>query len=179
MQALTHWPLQASRRITGVLTNIDGTLTPQSAITLDALAVLHELKAAGLPVIAVTGRSVDWSEPFAQGWPVNAIGAEHGAVALLSAQKGGSRISAGREPLLKACQYDTHVRLANRACIQQVARRVMKEIPGTAMAQDSVGRETNMAIDPSEFANLNADGIAQVVKIMRSGGMTVRWLRSS
>ena len=72
MQALNHWPLEARRRITGVLTDIDDTLTTAGAITPDALAALGALKAAGLPVIAVTGRPSGWSEPFALEWPVDA-----------------------------------------------------------------------------------------------------------
>ena len=66
MQALNHWPLAARRRISGVLTDIDDTLTTEGAITPDALAALGALKAAGLQVIAITGRSVGWSEPFAR-----------------------------------------------------------------------------------------------------------------
>ena len=63
------------------------------------------------------------------------------------------------------------MRLANQLRIQQVARRVVREVPGAALAQDSAGRETDMAIDHGEFANLSLDGIAQAVQIMRSEGM--------
>ena len=81
MQALTHWPLGARRRITGVLTDIDDTLTTAGAITPNVLAALGLLQAAGLCVIAVTGRPAGWSEPFALEWPVDTIVAENGAVA--------------------------------------------------------------------------------------------------
>ena len=87
MQALKLWPLEARRRITGVLTDIDDTLTSAGAITPDTLAALGALKAAGLHVIAVTGRPAGWSEPFALVWPLDAIVAENGAVAFLSCQK--------------------------------------------------------------------------------------------
>ena len=82
MQKLDQWPLTDRRGITGVLTDIDDTLTTEGVITPDALAALADLKAAGLPVIAVTGRPVGWSRPFALAWPVDAIVAENGAVAL-------------------------------------------------------------------------------------------------
>ena len=87
MHALKNWPIEARSRITGVLTDIDATLTTEGAITPDALAALGALKAAGLPVIAITGRPVGWSAPFACDWPVDAIVAENGAVALLSCPK--------------------------------------------------------------------------------------------
>ena len=66
----------------GVLTDIDDTLTTAGAITDDALQALHDLHAAHIPVIAITGRPMGWSEPFARDWPLAAIVAENGAVAL-------------------------------------------------------------------------------------------------
>ena len=73
MQPLSHWPVEDRRQIIGVFTDIDDTLTTSGAITPDALQALAELKAAGLEVIAITGRPVGWSEPFARSWPVDAI----------------------------------------------------------------------------------------------------------
>jgi hypothetical protein len=39
--------------------------------------------------------------------------------------------------------------------MQRIAQRVLKEIPGTAMAQDSSGRETDIAFDHNEFHHLS------------------------
>ena len=50
--------------VIGLFTDIDDTLTTNGAITADALQALADLKAAGLVVVAVTGRPVGWSEPF-------------------------------------------------------------------------------------------------------------------
>ena len=71
MLPLNSWPLQDRQRISGVFTDIDDTLTTDGVITPDALAALYQLKAAGLTVIAITGRPVGWSEDFAKTWPVN------------------------------------------------------------------------------------------------------------
>ena len=87
MQAFEDRPLTARRRITGVMTDIDDTLTTEGAITPDALAALTAFRTAGLDLIAITGRPVGWSEPFAREWPVDAIVAENGAVALVSKRK--------------------------------------------------------------------------------------------
>jgi len=48
---------------------------------------------------------------------------------------------------------------------------VLREVPGTRLAQDSAGRETDIAIDHSEFTQLPPEHIAQVVEIMQSEGM--------
>jgi HAD superfamily hydrolase (TIGR01484 family) len=172
MQALTTWPVAARRDITGVLTDIDDTLTTAGAITADALAALAALKAAGFPVIAITGRSVGWSQHFALDWPVDAIVAENGAVAIFLSKKGLQPNQDGRKQLSKLYQQDAPTRLANQARMQHVAGRVMAEVPGAVLVQDSFGRETDMAIDHGEFANLPPLAIAQALQIMRSEGMT-------
>jgi len=159
MQPLALWPVAERRRITGVLTDIDDTLTTEGRVTPDALQALHDLRAAGLHVIPVTGRPVGWSVPFAQAWPVNAIVAENGAVAL---------VQAGTH---KRYQQDAATRSANYARLQQVAQRVLREVPGATLAQDSPGRETDIAIDHSEFTQLPPDKIEQVAQLMRSEGL--------
>ena len=181
MQQFEHWPLEARQAIRGVLTDIDDTLTTDGAITPDALAALVALKAAGLPVIAVTGRPVGWSEPFARDWPLDAIVAENGSVALYlkkQLKKTGFEHQTGlqpnenvREQLLKRYQQSESLRRENLACMQRVAARVLREVPGTQLARDSVGRETDIAVDHSEFAQLPPERIAEAVSIMRSEGM--------
>lgn len=182
MQNLDSWPLAERRAITGVLTDIDDTLTTFGAITSDALAALHALKAADLPVIAVTGRPVGWSEPFALAWPVDAIVAENGAVALFRSAIGPkmpeieARIALqpnpdGRMQLLKLYQQGETERHQNFALMQQVAARVLQGVPGTQLARDSAGRETDIAIDHSEFSTLTREQIAQTLQIMRSAGL--------
>jgi HAD superfamily hydrolase (TIGR01484 family) len=147
----------------GVFTDIDDTLTTEGAVTGDALQALAQLKAAGLHVVPITGRPVGWSAPFAAQWPVDAIVAENGAVALQRNDAGG---------IHKLYQQDAPTRSANYARMQQVAARVLREVPGTALAQDSPGRETDIAIDHSEFTHLPQSSIDAALRIMRAEGMT-------
>ena len=44
-------------------------------------------------------------------------------------------------------------------------------MPGTTLARDSAGRETDIAIDHSEFTQLPPAQIAQVVAVMQRAGM--------
>ena len=172
MQPVDQWDFALRRRITGVFTDIDDTLTTDGAITVDALAALSALKAAGFTVIAITGRPVAWSEPFARDWPVDAIVAENGAVSLqLTHQKGLQPNDSIHKLLSKRYQQDEATRTANFARMQQVVRRIQREVPGAVLAQDSVGRETDIAIDHSEFTQLLPAQIAQVMQIMQAEGM--------
>ena len=155
-----------------VFTDIDDTLTTEGAITADALAALGALQAAGLRVVAITGRPVGWSEPFAARWPVDAIVAENGAVALLPSHEKGLRApSIGRGQLSKLYQQDAPTRAAHFTRMQAVLARIEREMPGVHRATDSPGRETDIAIDHSEFAQLDEAQIAAVAALMKSEGM--------
>ena len=172
MKPLSTWPLDDRQRIKGIFTDIDDTLTTDGAITPDALAALYVLKAQGLSVIAITGRPVGWSEPFALSWPVDAIVAENGAVLLQNTYQNSLQPKQiERKQLSKSYQQSDAIRAANYTRMQQVGQRILRKIPGTLLAQDSAGRETDMAIDHSEFTHLAPEKIAQVVAIMKAEGM--------
>ena len=154
-------PAAALRGALGVLTDIDDTLTTAGAITPDALSALQRLRDAGLHVIAITGRPMGWSEPFASAWPIDAIVAENGAVALFGGAQG------------VAVEYaqDHSTRAANAQRLRKVAARVLREVPGCTLAQDSSGRVTDIAVDHSEFARLTPSQVGQVVAVMCAEGM--------
>jgi HAD superfamily hydrolase (TIGR01484 family) len=164
LQPLSTWPLSARQKIVGVFTDIDDTLTADGAITPDALQALHQLKAAGLMVIPITGRPVGWSMPFALKWPVDAMVAENGAVALLH--------NAQTNQVSKIYQQDQAIRNHNFEQMQRIARKVLEEIPSTVMSQDSAGRETDIAFDHSEFHQLSPQQIEQVLQLLKQEGMT-------
>ena len=185
---LRELPPGAWRDVVGVFTDIDDTLTTDGAITPDALAALAALRDAGVRVIAITGRPVGWSEAFALAWPLDAIVAENGAVALVATPptEGAGWPSSSnaiskeidRQPVphlrsqLSKLYLDGAVtRQANFAHLQRVAARILREVPGATLAQDSPGRETDIAIDHSEFAQLSAPQIDQVVALMRAEGL--------
>jgi HAD superfamily hydrolase (TIGR01484 family) len=162
MLKLPSWSTRGLRPI-GVFTDIDDTLTTEGAITPDALQALADLKAAGLQVVPITGRPVGWSTPFVNRWPVDAIVAENGAVGLLPDPAHGLR---------KIYQQDAATRERNLARMQAVGQRVLREVPGAQLSRDHAGRETDIAIDHSEFSHLPQSAIDAVVRIMHSEGMT-------
>ena len=152
--------------VDGLLTDIDDTLTRDGAIEPVALAALGRLRDAGVRVVAITGRSMGWCEPFARppplGWPIDAIVAENGAVALRSVN-GALQID---------FVQDAATRTRNALRLNEVAQRILREVPGATLARDSAGRVTDMAVDHSEFARLDAHAIEHVVALMRDAGMT-------
>jgi HAD superfamily hydrolase (TIGR01484 family) len=145
------------------MTDIDDTLTRDGAIEPAALAALQRLADAGLPVIAITGRPMGWSQPFAAAWPVAAIVAENGAVALR--QQGG-------QLQIDYVQSEAE-RTLNSQRLAHAAQTVLREVPGAQLAQDSAGRVTDIAIDHSEFTHLPPEAIAQVCQLLQGQGLTV------
>ncbi len=114
-------------------------------------------------MFAITGRPAGWSEAFALAWPVNAIVAENGAVALWRGADG---------TLQKAWLQDEATRRANFAQLRAVAQTILTALPHTRLSQDSPGRETDIAIDHSEHAHLSDADIARTVAILRAEGLT-------
>ena len=147
--------------VCGVFTDIDDTLTSDGRLEPAARQALDALHAAGMPVIAITGRPMGWSLPFAQIWPVAAIVAENGAVAMLR----------NGDALRTEYAQDEATRVRNAERLRSVSAMVLREVPGVTLAQDSPGRITDIAVDHSEFAHLDAATIARVVALMQREGM--------
>lgn len=149
------------REVRGVLTDIDDTLTTEGVIPMGVAAALAALREVGLPVLAVTGRPMGWSVPVVEGTPVAAVVAENGAVALF------------READQTRVEYaqGEAERAVNARRLMAAAARVLREVPGAALARDSAGRVTDIAIDHAEFAHLSEAVIERVVAVMREEGM--------
>jgi len=147
--------------VRGVLTDIDDTLTTDGAITPDALDALQALHAAGVPVIAITGRPMGWSEPFARDWPIGAIVAENGGVAMFREGEG----------LAVEYAQDAATRDRNAQRLRHAAECVLRDVPGAMLSRDSGGRATDIAVDHSEHARLTPQRIAEVLRVMRAQGM--------
>ena len=181
MLPLADWPASERRGITGVFTDIDDTLTTEGVITPDSLQALADLKAAGLTVIAITGRPIGWCAPFMAGtapWPVDAMVAENGAVAFVHTRPDDAASNIALEPssnidtsLSKLYQQDAVTRAANQMRMQQIGARVMFEVPGVFVTRDIVGRETDLAFDYHEHARLTPETVQRVVGLLQGYGM--------
>lgn len=147
------------------MTDIDDTLTSGGRLDPQAARALLQLAAAGVPVVAITGRPLGWSADLLRNEPaaatLRAVVAENGAVALLPGNGGVQT---------EYAQDDT-TRQQNARRLQQVLARIVAEVPGAVPARDSAGRVTDIAIDHSEFMQLSAGAIAAVVALMQAAGM--------
>ncbi len=152
-------------QLRGVMTDIDDTLTDHGELGPAAAAALHRLADAQVPVLAITGRPLGWSETLLRthhaAATLRALVAENGAVALLPTPQG----------LQTEYAQEAVTRQTNSTRLRQVLARVLAAVPGATAARDSAGRVTDIAIDHSEFTQLPAAAVARVVEIMRAEGM--------
>jgi len=152
----------AGQGVRAVLFDIDETLTSAGKLTAHAYAALERLHAAGKRSIAVTGRPAGWCDHIARMWPVDAVVGENGALYFL--------FTAGR--LEKHYREPPEVRARNRERLAEVARTIIAEVPGVALASDQAYRETDLAIDYCEdVPALPLEAAERVADLMRQAGM--------
>lgn len=154
-----HPELQPVR---GVLTDIDDTLTRHGRIEPAAAQALAQLHESGVPVVAITGRPMGWSLRLARQWPLKAIVAENGSVAILP----------GPRRVRVEFSQDLATRQAHARHLRRVAGRIVQAVPGAVLARDSHGRMTDIAVDHSEHTHLDRLSVARVVSIMQDEGLT-------
>ena len=167
MKPLADFPLAARKDIRGVLTDIDDTLTLHGQLPAVAYTALERLKAAGLLVIPVTGRPAGWCDHIARMWPVDAVVGENGAFWFRHDPRAGK--------LVKRYVVNEEERALRRARLGAIADRVLREVPGSAIASDQDYREADLAIDFREdVPPLPLAQVQRIVEIMQSEGLTAK-----
>jgi hypothetical protein len=154
-----------ARAIDALLFDIDETLTTEGKLTALAYAALERLHVAGKRVIAVTGRPAGWCDHIARMWPVDAVVGENGAFYFCLAE--------GK--LHKRFADDEKTRAAKRGRLDAIAKTILGQVPGCAVASDQPYRETDLAIDYCEdVPPLPLEAAERIAALMRGAGLTAR-----
>lgn len=167
MRPLVALPDVARMAIRGVLTDIDDTLSTGGKISAVAYAAMERLHQAGLLVIPVTGRPAGWCDHIARMWPVDAVVGENGALYMLHDER--SKV------LRKRYLESDPDRSAARERIAGVATRILRAVPGCALASDQPYRDTDLAIDYCEdVVPLPPQAVDRITALMHAEGMTCK-----
>jgi len=160
-------PAAAAKNIRGVFCDIDDTLTSEGKLTARAYAALERLHADGKLVIPITGRPAGWCDHIARMWPVDAVVGENGAFYFY--------YDRARRKLAQRFLFDAQTRATNREKMSVVRERILREVPGCALASDQLYREADLAIDFCEDVPRLAEAeIDRIVGLMRAAGMTAK-----
>jgi HAD superfamily hydrolase (TIGR01484 family) len=155
------------RRIHGLLFDIDDTLTTDGRLTAEAYAAMERLKNAGKLVLPITGRPAGWCDHIARMWPVDAVVGENGAFYFWH--------DAAAKKLRKRYIDADEVRARHRARFEAIARRILAEVPGCALASDQAYRENDLAIDYCEdVAPLPLEAAERIARLMRDEGLNAK-----
>src|SRR3954463_9750195 len=133
-------------RLRGIFCDVDDTLTHAGALVPAAYAALTAAAAAGIRVVAVTGRPAGWAEVFACTWPLDGAIAENGAFAV--------RRRAGNQGVERLTWDDADRCSANGRRLHQIAEEIRREVPGAKVADDQWLRRCDFAFDIGETQQL-------------------------
>jgi HAD superfamily hydrolase (TIGR01484 family) len=167
VKPLAEFPVEDRGRIRGVLTDIDDTLTSHGRLFAASYTALERLQGAGLLVVPVTGRPAGWCDHIARMWPVDAVVGENGAFWF--------RHDSKARKLVKRYVVSDMERQRRADQLLKIGRKILAEVPGSAIAADQAYREADLAIDFREdVPELPREAVAKIVEIMEGEGLTAK-----
>ena len=167
MRPLAEFSLAARRRIRGVLTDIDDTLTTGGRLSAEAYGAMERLQRAGFLVVPITGRPAGWCDHIARMWPVDAVVGENGAFYF--------RYDDAARKMTKRFLVSDEERAANRRRLETLRDEILAAVPGAALASDQLYREADLAIDFCEdVERLPTSEIERIVALFEAAGATAK-----
>ena len=160
---LAEWPRDGRRAIKYLLTDIDDTLTDGGQLGAATYGAMHNLHAAGIEIIPVTGRPAGWCDHIARMWPVAGVIGENGAF-YFAYDKGR------REMSRRFWRSEEERKIDNRK-LDALRERILKEVPGAAVPSDQPYRVADLAIDFAEDVTpLDDVAINRIVALFEAEG---------
>ncbi len=164
MRPVREIPTGLCRDLEWFFTDIDDTLTSAGMLPERSYGALWDLSRAGIRVVPVTGRPAGWCDHIARMWPVAAVVGENGAFFYSYDRTARTML---RRYTLPSAQL-----AAGRDRLERIARRVLAEVPGTAVAADQPFRISDWAIDFREdVPPLSQEGIDAICRILAEEGV--------
>ena len=162
---LARLPVGLCRDLSFLFSDIDDTLTTHGMLPESSYGALWDLMRAGIRVVPVTGRPAGWCDHIARMWPVAGVVGENGAFyyAYDRERRVMTRRQIPAEPGAPAFDRDT---------LARTAARVLREVPGTALAADQAFRVSDFAIDYCEdVAPLPPESVDHICRILAEEGV--------
>ena len=167
MKPLAELPVTAVRQVRFVLCDIDDTLTDYGRLSGLAYTAIERLRNTGYKVIPVTGRPAGWCDLIARQWPVDGVVGENGAFYFHYDDK--------NRRMRRRFWYDAATRRLHRGSLDALAERIIREVPGAAVAADQPYRVSDLAIDYREdVPPLDKQAVDRIVEIFHEDGATAK-----
>ena len=167
MQPIHKFPKDIAKNITCVFTDIDDTLTTEGSLPACAYNALEALTKAGIHVAPITGRPAGWCDMIARLWPVAGVVGENGAFYF--------SYDRDQKKMIRAYDTDELTRTSDRKRLDNIAERILTEVPGCAISVDQTFRDTDLAIDIAEdVPELDEPSVLRIKEIFEEEGAVAK-----
>ncbi len=146
--------------IRGLCFDVDDTVTTDGVVDPEAFQALHDLRAAGVHRIAVTGRPLGFAEVIARTWPVDAAVGENGA--------GWIGVRRGR--LHRGYLEPEEVRADHARALARLRDEIAEALPEIRETRDAWARRCDLAFDVAEFDRHPPERVAALVARIEAAG---------
>jgi len=153
MKPLSSIPAREVASLRGVVFDLDGTVLDEGGrLALSTYQALHRLAEAGLELVACTGRPATWAEVATRQWPLTLGIGENGAVAFVRSGEGLDRLD----------RLGPEAREARRSRLKAIVDELRRKHPELVLADDNLGRLTDVTIDVGERYRVPPETVAAV-----------------
>jgi len=160
-------PAERCRALATLVSDIDDTITSHGLLPASTFQALWALSEQGVRTVLVTGRPAGWCDHIARMWPVAGVIGENGA--LIYAYDRPAR------RMRRTYLLDEEERREGRRKLERIRERVLKEVPGCAIANDQPFRLADLAVDFREDVGpLGQAEVREICRIMESEGATYK-----
>jgi HAD superfamily hydrolase (TIGR01484 family) len=132
-------PSPLCRALRFLFVDIDDTLTSGGMLPDSSYAALWDLFRAGIRVAPVTGRPAGWCDHIARMWPVAGVIGENGAFYFAYDRE--------KRRMKRRFSAEKGILTAQRDSLARIAEKILRAVPGTAVAADQFFRISDYAID--------------------------------
>ncbi len=153
MKPLNRLCRQQVAPLRGVVFDIDGTLLTDGKLTAAAVDALWQMSAAGLRLIACTGRSARWGALLMRILPLQACVVENGALAF---------VAHGRGALLQDAAAGDRSR--RKAALRKMAEQLIGRFSDLVYTDDNDGRISDIAFDVGELHHMPQQRVMEVCR---------------
>ena len=149
----------------GVFCDIDDTLTVDGRLVPGVLDIMEKARRAGLKIVPITGRPGGWVDHIARAWPVDGVVGENG----------GLWFWCDGHTMHRHFLQTASERIANRERLTTLAKQIVAQVPGCALASDQPYRDLDLAIDFCEdVPRLGDEAIDAIVALFHQAGATAK-----
>ena len=168
MKPVTQISAAQFKRLKGVFTDVDDTLTSDGHLSAAAYTGLQALVGAGLRVVPVTGGPAGWCDHMARAWGVDAVIGEGGAFYF--------HLDPATRKLNKRFWFDEEQKRSRRQMMKGAREALLSDLPGVRLSSDQGYRELDLAIELSNARGtpLPQDLHDHIMTVLRRRGMTTK-----